>query len=370
MLELKTYKNWKELCLAMNWKPTGGDTKVKNLKILESICKYTRDGYKFIIEEIYDSPKVIKDNRGAIGIFKPLLEEIIIHRLSTEGMMVDKKLSWTITKRQLMTCCGLCNENMSILSYYCEMFGDYFNMNKEYLKELCDDFYINNRQLMERTLTRLEKESKLLIDRNRHNVIKDKTHYLATKEEEKFIMDINEKILLKLNCKTMQEIKFKNLFNRYINLVSKELEGNKYNINSFYSVYVITPNSNFEQRILTAQKENKNRKIVNKERIEQFKFKHEDRNIKLLTPIIEKEQATLLKTNGKYERLGRESKEEKDIKNRNEELQLFIKVAIDIEYGYRYYVNEVRVEEQLENGDKKWITKKEIIKVLKNDKSF
>lgn len=366
MLEVKTYKNYKELCQAMKWKPTGGDTKVKNLKILESICKYHKEGYKFIIEEIYDKPKPIEDNRGNIGIFKPLLEEIIIHRLSSEGKTVDNKLSWTITKRQLMNCCGLCNENMSILSYYCDMFGDYFNMNKEYLKELCDDFYVNNRQLMERTLTRLEKESKLLIDRNRHNVIKNKNHDLATKEEEKFIMDINEKILAELNCKTMQEIKFKNLFSRYIKLVSKEIEDNKYGIDSFYSVYVITPNSNFEQRILTAKKENKNRKIVNKERIEQFKTKHEDKNIKLLIPIIEKEQLTLSKTNGKYERLGRETQEEKNIKNRNEELELFIKVAIDIEYGYRYYVNDVRVEKQLENGEKKWTTKKEIVKVIKN----
>lgn len=366
MLEIKTYKNYKELCQAMKWKPTGGDTKVKNLKILESICKYHKEGYKFIIEEIYDEPKPIEDNRGNIGIFKPLLEEIIIHRLSTEGKVVDNKLSWTITKRQLMNCCGLCNENMSIVSYYCDMFGDYFDMNKEYLKELCDDFYVNNRQLMERTLTRLEKESKLLIDRNRHNVIKNKNHDLATKEEEKIIMDINEKILAELNCKTMQEIKFKNLFSKYIKLVSKEMEDNKYGIDSFYSVYVITPNSNFEQRILTAKKENKNRKMVNRERIEQFKTKHEDKNIKLLIPIIEKEQLTLSKTNGKYERLGRETKEEKDIKNRNEELKLFIKIAIDIEYGYRYYVNDVRVEEVLESGEKKWTTKKEIVKVMKN----
>ena len=252
MLELTTYKNWKELCNIMNWSDKGGNTKKKYLKQLESICKYRKEGNSFIIEEIYEEPRPIKDDRGSVGVFKSLLEEIIIHRLSIEGMVADNKLSWTITKRQLMSYCGLCNKNMSTVSYYCDLFADELNINKEYLQELCDDFYTNNRQLIERTLTRLEKESKILIDRNRHNVIKDKNHYLATREEEVYIMDINKKIFKELNCKTFEEVKFKKLYLKYNKLLKEELKGNKYEIENFYSVYVITPNTEFKQRILTA----------------------------------------------------------------------------------------------------------------------
>ena len=43
MLEKKTYKNYKSLCETMGWKPTGGDTKIKHIKELESICKYHKE---------------------------------------------------------------------------------------------------------------------------------------------------------------------------------------------------------------------------------------------------------------------------------------------------------------------------------------
>ena len=63
MLELKTYKNYKEVCKAMGWKTTGGNIKKKNLQVLDSLCKYHKEGNKFIIEEIYDKPKEIIDKR-------------------------------------------------------------------------------------------------------------------------------------------------------------------------------------------------------------------------------------------------------------------------------------------------------------------
>ena len=47
MLELTTYKNYNVLCEALGWKNTKGNTNVKNLKILESICKYDKEGQKF-----------------------------------------------------------------------------------------------------------------------------------------------------------------------------------------------------------------------------------------------------------------------------------------------------------------------------------
>lgn len=365
MLEKKAYKNWKELCKDMNWETTRGNTKNKYLKILNSLCKYHKEGNKFIIEEIYKEPKPIEDNRGNDGIFKPLLEEMIVHRLSTGGIVVDKKLSWAITKRQLMAYCGLCNKNMSIVSYYCDLFAEELNINKDYLQELCDDFYKNNRQLMERTLTRLEKESKILIDRNRHNVIKNKEHYLATKDEEVYIMDINKKIFKQLNCKTFEEVKFKKLYFKYTKLLKEEIKGNKYEIENFYSVYVITPSTEFKQRILTATKELEYKKNINKERLEQFKDKHEDINMKLLQPFLYQAELTLLKTEGRRERLGRETQEEINIKNRSQELAVFMMVTMNIEYGYRYYVKEVKVKEELENGEENWTTKKEITKVLK-----
>ena len=34
----------KELCKAMNWSTTGGNTKIKHLKELDSLCKWHKEG--------------------------------------------------------------------------------------------------------------------------------------------------------------------------------------------------------------------------------------------------------------------------------------------------------------------------------------
>ena len=60
----KIYKSWRELCEAMGWKYMGGSTRKKYLKRLESLCRYYKDGNKFIIDKIYEEPLPIEDNRG------------------------------------------------------------------------------------------------------------------------------------------------------------------------------------------------------------------------------------------------------------------------------------------------------------------
>ena len=85
MLELKTYKNYRELCKAMNWKVTSSDSKAKQFKELDSLCKWHKQGNKIIIDEIYSEPKEIIDNRkgnGSNALYLPytlpLLEEYIL----------------------------------------------------------------------------------------------------------------------------------------------------------------------------------------------------------------------------------------------------------------------------------------------------
>ena len=57
MLEQRVYKNYRELCKAMNWKVTSSDSKNKQFKELDSLCKWHKEGNKIIIDEIYSEPK-------------------------------------------------------------------------------------------------------------------------------------------------------------------------------------------------------------------------------------------------------------------------------------------------------------------------
>lgn len=89
MLELKTYKNWKEICEDMEWSTTGGNTKEKYLKLLSSLCKYHKEGNKFVIEEIYVQPKEINQGMGgkisSYAEFDPYISDYISSILTKKG---------------------------------------------------------------------------------------------------------------------------------------------------------------------------------------------------------------------------------------------------------------------------------------------
>ena len=67
MLEKKTYKNYKEICAAMDWNPICGNYKKARLKDLSSMCKYHKEGQKIVIDEIYENPIEKNDNRKNNG---------------------------------------------------------------------------------------------------------------------------------------------------------------------------------------------------------------------------------------------------------------------------------------------------------------
>lgn len=63
ILEAKTYKNYKELCGVMGWEVSGGNEKQRQIKYLQSICKYHKEGQKFVIEEVFLQQKEFIDGR-------------------------------------------------------------------------------------------------------------------------------------------------------------------------------------------------------------------------------------------------------------------------------------------------------------------
>ena len=50
-------KNYKELCALLEIEVFGGNQKRSQMKDLETYCSYHRDGYKYIIDEVYETKK-------------------------------------------------------------------------------------------------------------------------------------------------------------------------------------------------------------------------------------------------------------------------------------------------------------------------
>lgn len=62
-VELEKQYKWKQLCETVDIKVSEGNSRKKDIKKLESLCRFTKEGQWFTIHEIYDKPKEIEDKR-------------------------------------------------------------------------------------------------------------------------------------------------------------------------------------------------------------------------------------------------------------------------------------------------------------------
>ena len=116
MLEQKVYKNYKELCEDMGWENIGGNTKVKHLKELETICKFYKQGNKIIIEEIYENPKEV-ERKSTISYLEELKRLIMFYMYNYS----DRENGTCYpTLNQLAKACCLVNDNYS----FCKKFQE------------------------------------------------------------------------------------------------------------------------------------------------------------------------------------------------------------------------------------------------------
>lgn len=75
---------WKTICDLTEIPYVKGNSKIKQMKKFESLCKYTKEGVWFTIEEIYDIPKPIKDKRVDNSIDDLMKSAIMYKVVNTE----------------------------------------------------------------------------------------------------------------------------------------------------------------------------------------------------------------------------------------------------------------------------------------------
>lgn len=82
-LELNKEYTWKQICELTDVPYKTGNTKIKQMKQFESLCRFTKEKTKFTIHEIYNKPKEIEDgrknNRGSdirLSKYEPLDDQL------------------------------------------------------------------------------------------------------------------------------------------------------------------------------------------------------------------------------------------------------------------------------------------------------
>ncbi len=104
-------KNYNELCSVLEISNEGGNTKKANLKSIERFCSLEKQGHKYIVKEIYDTPKEKNDKRvkGNRAIYTAMIETILL------SIFIEKNSpSLSFTKRELWEEMGMVSQNYAV----------------------------------------------------------------------------------------------------------------------------------------------------------------------------------------------------------------------------------------------------------------
>lgn len=160
----QTFKNWKEVCEHMEWEIKTGNSKIAQIKQLASLCEYHTEGRKYIIDEVYEIQKTIKDGR------KDKLENIIDLEIAIliNIMLNDKNKNMDFVQdgvaiysvMYLMQKTGLININYNICNKNRGRYACYINADVKYVH---DHFNATNNTVKAHLFKALDRLDKLRI---------------------------------------------------------------------------------------------------------------------------------------------------------------------------------------------------------------
>ena len=244
-LELKTYKNYKEICAAMEWEvKSGGKSKQLQLKDLERYCTYEKRGQKFIITEIFETPIPKEDKRNKYGNY---LEKLLIHEISKRPLNKDGR-TITVARNTLYFQLHMINQNYN----YCRNHINKFSRYLEIPITTFYDFYNNTssklKDNVERALNKLQ--GRCLIKWEYRYAVKLRTgaSRLATSDEVNDLLEAERKALTSLYEESKKDIFLKGKWNKFQQEVSNNLADT--NIEYGFKVFYINTTKDFREMLL------------------------------------------------------------------------------------------------------------------------
>ena len=109
-------KNYKELCSLLEIKVTSGKSKKIQLEDLERFCEYHKEGNKFVIDEIFETPLPKVDGRinGNNNVYVEEIGDILVEYISN-NKKADNKVLLSFSK--LINILGLVNNTYTVGNY-------------------------------------------------------------------------------------------------------------------------------------------------------------------------------------------------------------------------------------------------------------
>jgi hypothetical protein len=301
------YKNYKSLCEALNEKIEAGNSKKAQIKRWEQYIKFKKEGNKYIIIEIYNSPKSKKDLRTGGNNKVTYINNV--EKLILDLLVQDKNHGEVfLSKNKLLQTLQMVNSNYSFGKYKPVKLSKYTNISKDEINEfyeVSDSMLqrnleaalrnLRNRALIfwENSLTigyissyiptneenkikaykteMIDEDGDLELNFEVARPVKQITHRKATKEEIELILRTEKKVLKSLTCNSIQDTYKKGIHDQFYKEVTNILF-EKANIYLYYNSYEITYNktdvleewNELEQLRLKESEKDKTQKELNK----------------------------------------------------------------------------------------------------------
>ena len=257
-LRVGEYKNYKELCEALNWGLTSGNSKIAQFKTLDTLCKWHKEGNKIVVTEIYTEPKEKIDNRvnnGNKGHNTSKYSTIVYDNLIE--LLRDNKRDYHIsTLNKLMQGLGLITiGGKKYLDEYEETKTIDVNTIKN---DVRNDITIRSKSIIETALNRLQK----------NNVINswDYTYCICGKEcsdkQKEIIQQTEKRVLNKyfnLDNKGKHILYITNRYKLFSDIVECYLKKDYHLKYNYYMGYVI----NYDKKQLKDIETNVDKKALN-----------------------------------------------------------------------------------------------------------
>lgn len=257
-LRVGEYKNYKELCEALNWGLTSGNSKIAQFKTLSSVCKWHKEGNKIVVTEIYTEPKEKIDNRvnnGNKGHNTSKYSTIVYDNL-IELLRDNKKDYHVVTLNKLMQGLGfIATGGKKYLDEYEEIKTINVNIIKNDIK---NDITIKSKGIIETALNRLQ----------RNNIINSWNYTYCiygrecSKEEREIIQNVEKKVLDKcfhLDNKGKHILYITNRYGLFSDIVEYYLKKDYHFKYNYYRGYVI----NYDKKQLKDIETNTDKKELN-----------------------------------------------------------------------------------------------------------
>lgn len=272
-------KNYREFCKLMNEKIKTGKSKQLQLKEWSRYCKFHKEGYAFIIDEIYDTPLPKQDKRSDRNKYIAEIEDILTYYIHYKLYNINKtgnKVALSIS--ELINILGLANNTYSLATYKKKELSNILDIELVAISNFYSSTRREFKKIIERALNSMEKRRIILPNKRYVIVTKDKKEInkrCANATETELILQAERTVLDYFGAETKRDIflKGQKVYNEFHDLVMDELP-----FYSYYQAYYIICNRkaiNKKVNEIMEQKKKLNNKSI--DRLEKL-FKIVDQN--------------------------------------------------------------------------------------------